>query len=298
MNVTSLILLILFLFLGSYVLAVVEHWSVYNRWNWALPFRKSMAMLGRESIQPRKNDRTFYEWAPVLFLASGVLAAMVLPLGRDLVVIDLGTGALFVNASLAYIMVAMLMAGWGANGNYSMVAGWRFLAQLIAYSMPIVMALTATVMRAQSLLPDDIITSQQGLWNSVQQPLGFLLFYFAAMALAFLPPFDLPLASELAGGTFAEYTGKRLFIFRLGRLVLILVLALAVTVFFLGGWQGPVLPGFIWTALKTLLVAISFLVTGRYVSRIPHDLLLEWSWKYATPLALLNILWVGIIVLI
>lgn len=296
--IASLIIMILFLALGGYLLAIVEHWSIYGSWRWAFPLWKGLALLGQESIKPRKNDPTFYEWAPVLFIIAGLMAAMVLPLGPHLLVINLGTGALFVNAALAYIMVAMLMGGWGANGHYSMIAGWRFLAQLIAYSMPIVMALTTTVMRAESLLPVDIVASQQQVWNIIQQPLGFLLFYFAAMALAFLPPFDLPIASELAGGTFAGYTGKRLFIFRAGRLILIVVLALATTVFFLGGWQGPWLPALAWTILKTLLVATSFLMIGKYISRIPHDLLLEWSWKYATPLALLNILWEGIILLI
>lgn len=298
MTSTSLIIMILFLLAGSYLLAVVERWSVEGRWRWLSPVWKGFTTLGRESVRPRKYDSVFYEWAPLLFISAAVLAAMVLPLSKSLVVVNLGTGALFVNAALAYIMVSVLIGGWGANGNYSMVAGWRFLAQLIAYSMPVVMALTATAMRAESLLPSDIIKTQEGLWNIVQQPLGFLLFYFAAIALAFLPPFDLPIASELAGGAFAEYTGKRLFILRVGRLFLVLVLALAVTVFFLGGWQGPWLPGFAWTALKTLAVAASFFVIGKYLTRIPHDLLLEWSWKYGTPLALLNILWVGIILLL
>jgi len=196
-------------------------------------------------------------------------------------------------------MVAMLMGGWAVNGVYAMLGGWRFLGQLIAYSMPLVMALTATVMRAESMLPAQIVLSQRGLWNVLYQPVGFALFYLAALALAFLPPFNFPVAAgELAGGAWAEFTGGRLLLFRLGRLLLILSLALSVTVFYLGGWQGPWLPGFAWTFLKMLLVAASFLVGGRYLPRIRYDQMLEWSWKYATPAALANILWVGILLLL
>lgn len=159
-------------------------------------------------------------------------------------------GMLVVTA-FAYVMVAMLMGGWALNGVYAMLGGWRFLGQLIAYSMPLVMTLTATVMRAESMLPAQIVLSQRGLWNVLYQPVGFALFYLAALALAFLPPFNFPVAAgELAGGVWAEFIGGRLLLFRLGRLLLLLSLALSVTVFYLGGWQGPWLPGFAWTFLN------------------------------------------------
>jgi NADH-quinone oxidoreductase subunit H len=118
------------------------------------------------------------------------------------------------------------------------------------------------------------------------------------MALAFVPPFELPTAAgELAGGVFAEYTGVRLAILRLGRLLLVLTLALAVVVFFLGGWLGALLPGWAWTSAKTLGVAALMLAVGRYVPRVSTDALLAWAWKLGIPLALVNILWVGLTLL-
>ena len=121
----------------------------------------------------------------------------------------------------------------------------------------------------------------------------------SAMAVAFLPPFDLPIApSELAGGVFGEYTGARLVIVRLGRLVLVLSLAMAVTVFYLGGWLGPMLPHWAWTSIKVLAVAATMLSTGRYLPRVTIDLMLAWAWKLGIPLALVNILWVGITLLL
>jgi NADH-quinone oxidoreductase subunit H len=292
------VVLFLTMMAGVYFVAVLEDWSATGRLSLSTPVVRGLAQLSRESLVPRKPDRLLFETAPALLLVAALLAAAVLPLAPGLVVVDLATGALFVNAALAYVMVALVMAGWAPDAAYPLIGGWRFLGQLIAYSMLIVMPLTAVAMRAQSLATTDIVASQAALWNVVAQPLGFVLFWLAAMALAFVPPFDLPVApGELAGGVFAEYTGVRLAILRLGRLVLVLTLALAVVVFFLGGWLGALLPAWAWTSAKTLGVAAVMLTIGHYVPRSSPDALLAWAWKLGIPLALVNILWVGITLL-
>jgi len=299
MKGTMWVLLIVFYLFSVYFLSVLERRVVYKKWDFAAPFSSLAFLLVQEDVKPHQRDRIFYETAPVLFIAAALMAVGVLPFAKGFIITGLSTGALFINAAFAYIMVAMVMAGWAPNGVYSMIGGWRFLAQLIAYSMPIVMAITATVMRAESMSLVNIVASQTHLWNIIYQPVGFVLFYVAAMALAFLPPFDLPLApGELAEGVWAEFTGARLLLFRLGRLMLILSLSLAVTVLFLGGWEGPLLPGFVWTFIKTIMVAASFFLCGQFVPRLQQDDLLEWSWKLMTPLALFNILWVGILLLL
>lgn len=298
MNALGVLALVLLLLLGVYVVAVVEAWSTTGRFRPAAPLLAGVALLVRESLLPRKPDRLLYEAAPLLLLIAAVLAAAALPLAPGLVAVDLATGALFVNAALAYVMVALLMAGWGPDGVYPMVGGWRFLGQLVAYSMLIVMPLTAVAMRAESLLVSDIVISQAALWNAVAQPLGFGLFWLAALAVCFLPPLDLPIAGELADGVLGEYTGARLAVMRLARLVLVLTLALAIVVFFLGGWLGPLLPPWAWTTLKTLGVAAAMLVGGRFVPRLRDEQVLAWGWKLGIPLALTNIVWVGVTLLL
>ncbi|MEW6638263.1 MAG: NADH-quinone oxidoreductase subunit H [Actinomycetota bacterium] len=293
------LLIVLALLVGAYLVAVLEGWVSTGQFRIAGPLHSGAAMLGRESIVPRKPDRIFFEVAPPLLLVSAVLAAAVLPLAPGLVVADLATGALFVNAALAYVMVALLMAGWGPNAAYAMVGGWRFLGQLVAYSMLIVMPITAVAMRAESLVTTEVVTSQAPLWNAVYQPLGFALFLLAAMAVCFLPPLDLPDApGELAGGVMAEYTGWRLAVMRLARAVLVVTLAAAVTVFYLGGWLGPVLPPWAWTALKALAVAAAMLLAGRYLPRLREADFLAWCWKLGIPLALFNIFYVGVLLLV
>ena len=292
-------LLALALLAGVYLVGVLEEWSATGRLAPGAPLLGGLAQLARESLVPRQPDRLLFETAPILLLLAALLAAAVLPLAPDLIAVDLATGALFVNAALAYVMVALVMAGWAPDAAYALIGGWRFLGQLIAYSMLIVMPITAVAMRAQSLSTTQIVSAQEQFWNALTQPLGFVLFWLAAMALAFIPPFDLPTApGELAGGVFAEYTGVRLVILRLARLVLVLTLACAIVVFFLGGWLGPLLPEWAWTALKTLCVAAVMLGIGRFVPRVSPDALLAWAWKLGIPLALVNILWVGVTLLV
>lgn len=293
------VLVMLLLLVGAYLVAVLENWTARGKLQLAAPLLAGIALLGRESIVPRKPDRIFFEVAPVLLLISALLAAAVLPLAPDLIITDLATGALFVNAALVYVLVALLMAGWGPDGAYAMIGGWRFLSQLISYAMLIVMPITAVVMRAGSLLTTQIVVSQAGLWNIFYQPLGFVLFFIAALALTFLPPFDLATAkSELAGGVEAEYSGARLAVFRLGRLVLVITLAAATVVFYLGGWQGPWLPPWAWSVVKILAVTAIMLLAGRAMPRIRESNLLGWCWMLGIPLALLNIFLVGVLVLV
>lgn len=283
---------------GVYLVAVIEEWSSTGRIRPAVPLLAGLATLGRESLTPRRPDRLLFEAAPPLLLVAALLAAAVLPLAPGAVFADLATGALFINAALIYVAIALIMAGWGANAAYALVGGWRFLGQLIAYGMLIVMPLTAVGMRAESLSTTAIVTSQAALPNALAQPLGFVLFVLAALAVCFLPPFDHPIApGELAGGVLAEYTGARLAVMRLARLALVLTLATATVVFYLGGWLGPLLPAWAWTAIKTLLVAGGMLGAGRYLPRIRSAQVLAWGWQFGIPLALVNIFWVGVTLL-
>lgn len=295
----TLAIILFALAVGCYLIAVLEGWAVHGRLDLVRPAISALALLGRESILPRKADRLFFEAGPVLLLVAGLLAVAVIPLAPGLIVTDLATGALFLNAALAYVLVALIMAGWGPNGAYGMIGGWRFLGQFVAYAMLIVMPITAVVMRAESLSTTQIVASQAALWNVLYQPIGFVLFVIAAMGLAWLPPIDLPTGGgDLAGGVEAEYTGARLAVLRLARLVIVLALAGATVTFYLGGWLGPWLPGWAWTAAKTLAVAAAMLTLGRHSARLREARYLAVSWKLGIPLALANILLVGVISLV
>ncbi|HDZ71279.1 MAG TPA: NADH-quinone oxidoreductase subunit H [Aurantimonas coralicida] len=295
----NIAIILLALAVGAYLLAILESWAVHGQLSLSRPAVSALALLGREQILARTPDRLFFEAGPVLLLVAGLLAVAVIPLAPGLIITDLGTGALFLNAALAYVLVALVMAGWGPNGAYGMIGGWRFLGQFIAYAMLIVMPITAVAMRAESLSTVQIVTSQAALWNVLYQPIGFVLFVVAAMGLAWLPPLDLPNApGDLAGGVEAEYTGARLAVLRLARMVIILALAGATVTFYFGGWLGPWLPPVVWSALKILIVAGLMLTVGRLVPRVREARYLAVSWKLGISLALTNIFLVGVIALV
>ena len=295
----SIAMILLALAVGCYAVAILESWAVHGRLSLTRPATSALALLGREQIMPRTPDRLFFESGPVLLLVAGLLSVAVIPLAPGLIITDLAIGALFLNAALAYVLVALIMAGWGPNGAYGMIGGWRFLGQFIAYAMLIVMPITAVAMRAESLSTTQIVLSQAALWNVAYQPIGFVLFVIAAMGVAWLPPIDLPTGGgDLAGGVEAEYTGARLAVLRLARLVIIVALASATVTFYLGGWLGPWLPGWVWTALKTLAVAAGMLALGSRLPRLREAKYLELSWKLGITLALANIFLVGVIALV
>lgn len=290
--------LIPLLLVGAYLIALIEEWATTGRVRPTAPLFSGIAHIGRESLVPRLPDRLLFETAPPLLLTAAVLAIAVLPIAPGTVVVNLATGALFVNAALAYVVTAVVMAGWGPDGIYAMIGGWRMLGQLVGYGMLIVMPIAAVAMRAESLTTTAVVTSQAAAPNAITQPLGFVVFSFAALAVCFLPPFDLPTApGELAGGALGEYTGVRLAVMRLARLVLVLTLATTITVFYLSGWLGPLAPPWAWTGIKTLLVAAAMLAVGRYIPRLREEEMIAWSWKIGIPLALTNIFWVGITLL-
>jgi NADH-quinone oxidoreductase subunit H len=294
----SALIVMIGLLVGAYALAVVEGWASTGRLQPARPLLGGLALLARSSPSPGRHDAALYEAAPLLVAIAGVSAAAVLPLADGLVAVDLATGALFVNASWVYVLIALVMAGWGSGTPFAVIGGWRFLGQVVAYAMLIVMPITAVAMRAASLSTVAIVRSQEPVWNALYQPLGFVLFGLAAMAVAFVPPFDLPVApGELAMGVMGHYGGSREAIFRAGRLVLVISLALAMSVFYLGGWLGPVLPGWVWSSLKVAGVTAVMLIVGRWVPRLRLDDVLPWAWKLGIPLALANIAWTGVTLL-
>ncbi|QEE36837.1 NADH-quinone oxidoreductase subunit H [Octadecabacter sp. SW4] len=295
----TIAIVLLALAVGCYLVAVFEGWAVHGRFSLTRPAISALALLGREQILPRTPDRLFFETGPILLLVAGLLSVAVIPLAPGLIITDLAIGALFLNAALAYVLVALIMAGWGPNGAYGMIGGWRFLGQFIAYAMLIVMPITAVAMRAESLSSTQIVLSQAALWNVFYQPIGFVLFVVAALGVAWLPPIDLPTGGgDLGGGVEAEYTGARLAVWRLARLVIIVALSGATVTFYLGGWLGPWLPGWAWTALKTLAVAAAMLTLGRHLPRLREARYLAVSWKLGISLALANIFLVGVIALV
>ena len=198
---------------------------------------------------------------------------------------------------LALTVYAMVLGAWASRSRYAMLGGLRAAAQMLSYEAFFGLSLMGVVILAGSLDLAEIVEAQRGLWFAVQQPLGFGLFLLAGFAAAHRLPFDLQESeNELVAGFMTEYSGLGFALFFLGEyLAVLLVSALAVTLF-LGGWLGPGLPGPVWFGLKTGALALGFVWVRAILARPRFDQLVRLAWTTALPLALLNLLATGAVV--
>jgi NADH-quinone oxidoreductase subunit H len=261
---------------------------------------RSVVVTLREPLAaPDVRDRWLYHMAPGLLLLAAVAALAFVPWAPGFRGVDISTGAIAFPAALAYVTPAIFMAGWGAGRPLAVVGGFRWLAQMLAYAMPLAMVITAVAAPAASLRPADIVEVQHAVPMALVQPLAFALWLPAAVAVCFLPPFDLPQApSELGGGAFAEYRGLDAALVALAQRVLLLAVSGMTAALFLSGWQGPLLPPALWMALKTAAVAALLLWAGRRLPRLEIDRVATLAWKVANPLAILAIVIAGLITLL
>ncbi len=299
---TTLVVL-LGLLIGTYAIAVMEYVLRLGLRQFAvaltLPLTNTLLLIRQEDVVPRGADFFLFRSAPFIALVVVALVALVIPLGPHVVGFNPSIGLFYFIVLLSPFVVAIMNAGWSQNSKEGLFATFRAAAYLISYEVPIGFAAIGPVMAAQSLSTQRIVEAQAGLWFVVWQPLGLLIYLFAALFVSFRHPFDSALAgSELEGGAFAEYSGARLLLFKIALdAIFLLVMAMGVVLFF-GGWQGPLLLGPIWFILKTFALSALVLWLARFFPRLRHDQILTLSWKILLPASLFNITLVGILTLL
>jgi NADH-quinone oxidoreductase subunit H len=261
---------------------------------------RSVAATLREPLaRPDVRDGWLYHMAPGLLLLAAVGALAFVPWAPGFRGVDLSTGGIAFPAALAYVTPAIFMAGWGAGRPLAVVGGFRWLALMLAYAMPLAMVITAVAAPAGSLRPADIVEVQHAVPMALVQPLSLAIWLPAVMAVCFMPPFDLPQAEgELGGGAFSEYRGLDAALIALAQRVLVLGVSGMTAALFLSGWHGPLLPPALWMTLKTAAVAALLLWAGRRVPRLEVDRVASLAWKFANPLAILAIVIAGLITLL
>jgi NADH-quinone oxidoreductase subunit H len=252
--------------------------------------RVAVATLREPLRRPATYDNWLFHLAPGLLLVAAVTALATVPWAPGFRGIDFQAGVILFAGALAYVTPAIFMAGWGTGTPLAVVGGFRWLALMLAYAMPLAMVVTAVAAPAGSLRPIDIVEVQHAVPMALVQPLALALWLPAVVAVCFLPPFDLPQAdSELGGGAFATYRGLDAALIWLAQRVLLVAVSGMTAVLFLSGWHGPLLPPAVWMALKTVSVAALVLWVGRRLPRVEVDRILSLAWKVANPLAIVAI---------
>ena len=192
------------------------------------------------------------------------------------------------------LALAIHLQGWSSNSYLPLVGGMRFVAIGLSYELVSMFVLIAAALPAQSLAVGEIVASQSGVWNVVRQPLGLPLFLVVALGIAVWGPLDQAVGDDLAGGVGAESAGPSRFVWELGRHALLAVFAAMAAAVYLGGWHGPVLPGWAWMLVKTLAVLGLVVWAGERLPRPTPERFVRLTWLVLLPLSFLDLLIAGL----
>jgi NADH-quinone oxidoreductase subunit H len=250
--------------------------------------------------------------APAVVVISTFLVFLVIPTGPDLIVKDLEVGVFYALAVSSLSVIGVLMAGWASANKFALLGALRAAAQLIAYELPLLLAVVGVVVQAQTMSLQGIVGAQQNGaifgWDGLGNPfiltqfVGFTLFLVAAQAELTQTPFDMPVAeSELVSGYMVEYTGFRFLFFFIGEFGTAFAFSALAATLFLGGWA---IPGVDDTGLANVLGPVVLFVKLMFVAflmfwvrftypRLREDQLQAVAWKFLIPIGLANILVTG-----
>src|SRR5438552_17334287 len=269
--------------------------------------------IQKEDIIPAQADRRVFMAAPVVVLISTFLLYIVVPAGPRLVVADLNMGVFYALAVSSLSVIGVLMAGWASANKYALLGALRAAAQLIAYELPLLLAVVGVVVQAGTMSLQGIVKAQQDGsifgWSGIGFPfiltqfVGFLLFLVASQAELTQTPFDMPVAeSELVAGYMVEYTGFRFLFFFIGEFGTAFAFSALAATMFLGGWSLPWVHGSAADVLgplvlfaKVMLVAFLMFWARFTYPRLREDQLQALAWKWLIPIALVNILATGVL---
>jgi len=258
------------------------------------PLADALKLLGKEIITPRNVDKPIFYLGPIMIFIPVLVAFVVIPFDSFLQVKDINVGILVILAFSSFTVLSILMAGWGSNNKYSLIGAIRSIAQSVAYEIPLLLSLLAVVMMTNSLSLKDVVEAQKGIWFILLQPVAFIIYFISSVAETNRTPFDLPEAeSELVAGYHTEYSGMMFALFFLAEYTNMFIVSAITVTFFLGGYQGPFLPGIVWFLLKSYFLVFVMMWFRWTFPRVRFDQLLNISWKALIPLAFLNLLVTG-----
>jgi NADH-quinone oxidoreductase subunit H len=265
----------------------------------------AVKMLTKEDVTPANADRIVFNIAPGLAVIAAVLVFAVLPVAPGVIGADLQVGILYAVAVGALGEVAALMAGWSSNNKYAVIGAFRVVAQLIAYEVPIVLAILVVVLTAGSMQMSAIVAAQDVPYL-LALPAAFLIFFIGNIAEIGRSPFDLMEAeSEIVAGFHVEYSGFKFALFFIGEYMHLFSAAGIAVTLFLGGWRGPfagpdsilgVILGCVYFVIKTTaLIWVMMWVRGT-LFRVRIDHLLDFAWKFLVPAGLVLLVAVAVVV--
>ena len=311
------------------VAAIIQDRIGPNRsWKFGLlqPLADGGKFFFKEDFIPEKAEKFLFFFGPGLVMFISLITGAVIPWGKslniggesfDLQVANLDVGVLYLMGMVSIGVYGIMIGGWASNNKYSLIGAIRASSQMISYELAMGLSLLAIIMMNSSLDLKVIAESQSGWygmkWNIFFQPLAFIIFFVAALAETNRAPFDLPeCETELVGGFHTEYSAMKLGLFLFGEYVNLFISSALITTLFLGSYNFP---GLAWIGenwgenaagiasilaflAKTIAVILTFMWIRWTLPRFRYDQLMHLGWKSLIPLALVNLLVTGALVLL
>ena len=260
------------------------------------PIADFVKLLSKEDVVPEAADKRLFAVLPIIGLAVVSTAGLLLPVWN----FDLAnpgwtsfSGDIIVMLYLLSLPTLILfLAAWSSTNLFSTIGGARVLTMLFGYEVPLFLAVLSPAILANSWRLAEIAAFyQRKPLLLLPNLLAFIIALIAVQAKLERTPFDIPHAeTEIVGGTFTEYSGKKLALFRLTFDIELVVSSGLLAAVFLGGFPGGAVVGFIHFVVKTLFVIFLLCLLRALTSRIRVDQVISFAWKYLAPLAVLQLL--------
>ncbi len=255
--------------------------KIFTKEDWIAPF----------------SDRVLFFLTPAIMVFAIVMPFSVMVFAPGIAVADLNIGLLFFLAMSSLAVYGVALGGWSSNSKFPMLGSLRAVAQMISYEVFMGLSLMGVVILAGSFSLGDIVRAQSRLWFCIPQLPGLIIFLMAGLAEGRRVPFDLPEAeSELVAGFHTEFSGLKFAFFYLGEYMGVLLISSLTVILFFGGWLGPWLPPILWFLIKLAVMVVFLVLVRGSLPRPRYDQLMRLGWQIMLPLALLNLMVTGAIV--
>ncbi|MEI6884641.1 MAG: NADH-quinone oxidoreductase subunit NuoH [Bacteroidota bacterium] len=290
-------------------------------WGLFQPLADGIKLFFKEEFMPNTADKFLYILGPSLTMLIACLTSAVIPWGPDIVIngqtyslqmADVNIGILYIFAIVSIGVYGIMVGGWASNNKYALLGAIRASSQMISYELAMSLSIIAIVMMTGSLSMREIVNQQQGFnWNIWYQPVAFLIFLVCAFAETNRSPFDLPeCETELVGGYHTEYSSMKLGFYLFSEYINMFISGAVMATLFMGGYHFPFIDklglspnAFAFVSFLVLFAKITFFgfifMWIRWtLPRFRYDQLMRLGWKGLIPLAILNVLITGVVILL
>lgn len=274
-------------------------------WGILQPMADGIKLIFKEELIPDRADKVVFVLAPVLTVVPALIILAVIPFGTSISLFgrtislslagDVNVGVLYIMAIASIAVYGIALAGWSSNNKYALMGGLRAAAQMVSYELVLALSFIGPILLANSMSLNKIVQAQNPVWYIVFQPIGFILFFIAAIAEINRSPFDMPEAEqELTAGYHVEYSGMKFALFFMAEYGKMIVVSFIGATLFFGGYLGPFVERFTWLGpiylgIKVVVIIFLMIWIRATLPRIRYDRLMALGWKVLLPVALANV---------